>query len=149
MTDAQTTPVVTETGETPTADTSVTPEGNQGLVEVRDRYRGERDSAREALTAAEARIVKLQRAEIERLAEGALSHPADVFTLSGNDVADYLNDGGEVDPEKVAADVAAILAERPGMGKIPPAIDPSQGHGSPLPKGTPSFAAMIHSAARR
>lgn len=39
----------------------------------------------------------------------------DLFSLSGNEVADYLTDSGEVDTEKVAADVAAVLAERPGL----------------------------------
>ena len=59
----------------------------------------------------------MQRAEVERLAADDLTHPADLFTLSGNELADYLTEDGDVDVEKVAADVAAILAERPGLQK--------------------------------
>ena len=121
---------------------------NRGLVEARDRYRVERDTARGALAAAEARIVQLQRAEVERLASDSLSHAEDLLTLSGNDVSYYLTESGEVDADKVAADVAAILAERPGLRKQAPAFDPSQGHGGRTPKAAPaepSFADLFKS----
>ncbi|MGU3586055.1 hypothetical protein ACLBYD_23170 [Rhodococcus sp. C26F] len=70
--------------------------------------------------------------------------PGDLFSLSGNELADYLDDDGNVDPEKVAADVVAVLTERPGLRKNAPAFDPTQGTGGGKPKpGEPSLAAMI------
>lgn len=87
------------------------------------KYRGQ-------LRDAEARIERMQRAEIERLAGESLAMPGDLFSLSGNDVADYLNDNGDVDPAKVDADLAAILTERPGLKRPAPAADRSQGLGA-------------------
>ncbi|KUI26557.1 hypothetical protein AU196_02795 [Mycobacterium sp. IS-1742] len=88
----------------------------------------------------------MQRAEVERLASDALSHPADLFSLSSNELADYLTEDGDVDAEKVAADVAAVLAERPGLRKNAPAFDPSQGRGGqPAAKPTPSWGALLKS----
>lgn len=106
------------------------PKDNAGLVEARDRYRGERDTARQELSAAHERIARLQRAEVERLAGASLSHAEDLFSLSGNDVADYLTEVGDVDPAKVAADIEAILSERPGLRRPVPASDRSQGLGT-------------------
>lgn len=107
------------------------------------RYRVERNEAREALATARARIERMQRAEVERLAADKLSHPADLFSLSGNELADYLTQDGDVDAEKVAADVAAILAERPGLRRNTPGYDPTQGYGGRPPKGSPSFADLM------
>ncbi|UEL35033.1 hypothetical protein KTR60_10000 [Rhodococcus sp. C1] len=132
-----------------------TDSGNAGTPEVENgprkdnreaRYRTERNAARGELATAAARIERMQRAEVERLAADAgLSHASDVFTLSGNGPADYLDDDGNVDPARVAADVAAVLTERPGLRKKAPVFDPSQGFGGP-PKPQPeepSLAAMI------
>jgi hypothetical protein len=109
------------------------------------RYRVERNEAREALATAEARIAQFQRAEVERLASESLAMPGDLLTLSGNELSEYLDDDGNVDPEKVAADVAVILAERPGIGKAHPrAFDPTQGHGGRHPsKQAPSWGALF------
>lgn len=117
---------------------TVTPEGvgsgeqNQGLVEARDRYRSERDAARE-------QVARFQLAEVERLAAESLAMPGDLFSLSGNTLADYLGEDGNVDPDKVAADVAAIVAERPGLLKPQPirGYDPSQGRGGREPQAAP------------
>ncbi|MBS1692270.1 MAG: hypothetical protein JST91_08615 [Actinobacteria bacterium] len=116
----------------------------QGLVAARDRYRAERDASREELATAQARIATYQRAEIERLASQSLAYPSDLFTLSGNDVTDYTDDAGAIDPAKVAADVAAILAERPGLTKLSPVIDPTQGHGSRTPApAQPTWGSLL------
>lgn len=109
------------------------------------RYRVERNGARAALEAAQQRITRYQRAEVERLASGGMSHPADLFSLSGNAVADYLNDDGEVDAEKVAADVAVVLAERPGLRKMSPGYDPSQGLGGNPPKPKLGWGELLNS----
>ncbi|MCD5421383.1 hypothetical protein LRS71_17765 [Rhodococcus pyridinivorans] len=121
-----------------------TDSGTDGLREARDRYRTERDASRQELTAAQARIERMQRAEVERVAGEYLAMPGDLFSLSGNELADYLDDDGNVDPEKVTTDVAAVLTERPGLRKNAPAFDPTQGTGGGKPKpGEPSLAAMI------
>jgi hypothetical protein len=99
---------------------------------------------RTQLREAEARVAQLQRAEVERLASDGLSHPADLFSLSGNELADYLTESGDVDAEKVAADVAAILAERPGLRKQTPGYDPTQGYGGKPPaKAKPTWGALF------
>ena len=85
----------------------------------------------------------LQRAEIERLASAGLSHPTDLFTLSGNELADYLTDAGTVDAEKVAADVAAILQERPGLKPLSPAYDRTQGMSGNPGKSAPTWDALL------
>lgn len=124
------------------------PEGDdpsKGLIEARDRYRAERDQATTERDALAARVTGYQRSEVERLAGERLAHPSDVFTLSGNDVADYLDDDGNVDPDKVAADVAAILTERPGLVKRSPYSDPSQGLGGSNPKSQPSWGDVFAS----
>lgn len=137
-------PASTESDETPPAGVTIPESGSQGLVEARNRYRGERDSAREERDALAGRVERMQRTEIERLAADALAHPSDLFTLSGNTPADYLTDDGDVDPDKVAADVAAVIAERPGLGKHAPAFDPSQGlGGKPRPKQVPTWSALL------
>ncbi|UTT48921.1 hypothetical protein [Rhodococcus gordoniae] len=116
----------------------------QGLREARDRYRTERDASRQELTAAQARIERMQRAEVERVAGEHLAMPGDLFSLTGNELADYLDDDGNVDPERVAADAVAVLTERPGLRKNAPAFDPTQGTGGRKPKREePSLAAMI------
>ncbi|MGJ6125973.1 hypothetical protein QN239_25690 [Mycolicibacterium sp. Y3] len=139
-------PASTEIDEHTDPGTPVTPDVNKSLAEANARYLRERDEAREAVAAAETRLSQLQRNEIERLAAERLSHPADVFTLSGNDVVDYLDENGNVDPYKVAADVGAIIAERPGMSKHARAYDPSQGawsEPSTVP-AEPAFVDLFH-----
>lgn len=121
------TDIVTETAEVPEAGPEGQPDVNAGLVEARDRYRTERDSAREELTAAAARIEQLQRAEIERLAD-KLAEPADLFTLGGVTVADLRDADGNVDPELVSKAVAGVLDTRPGLRRTR-AVDPTQGQG--------------------
>ena len=89
------------------------------------------------------RIARMQRAEVERLASAHLSHPEDLLTLSGNDVTDYLTESGDIDPEKVAADVEAILAERPGLKPLSRAVDRTQGLGNATIPAKPSWSAVL------
>lgn len=76
------------TTETPEVDatTEEAPKGNREA-----RYRTERNTAREELATANARVERMQRADVERLASEHLSMPSDLFSLSGNELADYLN----------------------------------------------------------
>jgi hypothetical protein len=135
-----------EAGATGTQENgSQTPDPAKGLTEARDRYRLERDSAREEAATANARVEQMQRAEVEWLASEHLPMPADLFRFSGNELADYLTESGDVDADKVAADIAAVLEERPGLRKNAPAFDPSQGHGGHLGKKSPTFADLLKS----
>lgn len=132
---------MSETTETTTETLEVdatTEEPQKGNKEA--RYRVERNAAREELVAAQERIRAMNRREVERLAADGLSVPADLFSLSGNELADYLTEDGDVDTEKVAADVAAVLAERPGLRKNAPAFDPSQALGGAPPKVEPQWS---------
>ncbi|MCV7150681.1 hypothetical protein [Mycolicibacterium pyrenivorans] len=119
--------------------------GNEKPMPREQRYRLQLREAEGQRDALQARVDAMNRREVERLAADGMSHPADLFSLSGNDLADYLTEDGDVDAEKVAADVAAILAERPGLRKMTPGYDPSQGLGGRPPKGSPSFGDLLKS----
>jgi hypothetical protein len=131
-------------GSTESQTTEVdTPDPSKGLAEARDKYLAQRDEARAERDALTERVAQFQRAEVERLAAEHLSMPGDLFSLSGNEIGDYLNEDGNVDPDKVAADVAAMLAERPGLNKRALSfVDPSQGLGGPS-KPTPTWADLL------
>jgi hypothetical protein len=132
----ETTTEITEVAET----TEEAPKANKEA-----RYRVERNEARGERDTLAQRVEQMQRAEVERLASEHLPMPADLFSFSGNELADYLTEAGDVDAEKVAADIAAVLAERPGLRKNAPAFDPSQGHGGHLGKKSPTFADLLKS----
>ena len=103
------------------------------------RFRQERNEARDERDALAVRVERYHRAEIERLAADAgLAMGTDLF-VNGNGVADYLTEDGDVDADAVAADVAAVLAERPRLGKNAPAHDPSLGLGGGKAKHQPSW----------
>ncbi|MGV0906977.1 hypothetical protein [Mycobacterium novum] len=149
-----TTPITdTQAGSVPPAgDQTSTPEGNDTgepdngsqRPKREARYRVERNEARAERDALAQRVEQFQRAEVERLAAETMSQPADLFSLSGNALADYLTEDGDVDPDKVAADVAALLAERPGLRKQSPPLDPSQGSGGqPVAKREPTWGALL------
>jgi hypothetical protein len=137
----------------------VTPESLRGGAEAdapkgnkEARYRVERNEARTERDALAQRVERMQRAEVERLAADGLSHPADLFSLSGNAMADYLTQDGDVDADKVAADVAAILAERPGLQKpkFPAGYDPTQGYGGTRQtKREPTLADLFKGSTRQ
>ena len=135
-------PTDTPDSDTGPGDTAEAPEGANPSREAA-RWRTQFREAEAALAAAQARIDTLHRLDIERLAGATLSHPTDLFSLSGNEPADYVDpDTGLVDAEKVAADCAAILLERPGMRKPDPASDRSQGLSAPV-KSEPTWEAMF------
>lgn len=108
------------------------------------RYRVERNEARQALSAAEARIEAMQSREVERLAGAHLAQPGDLLTLSGKTLADFLDENGEVDAELVAEVAADVLAARPGLRPNARAVDPSQGTGNDGPrKVAPSWGDLF------
>ena len=115
--------------------------GNREAAKYRVRAR----EAETALEAAQKRIEQLQRLDIERVAAESLSAPVD-FWLSNNQVADYLDDSGNVDVARVRADTKLLVTERPGLRKPSPATDPTQGSGYGTPgKGQPTFGDLFKS----
>ncbi|MDM3898712.1 hypothetical protein KN246_21080 [Mycobacterium intracellulare] len=105
---------------------SEAPRGNREA-----RYRVERNEAREALAAAQARIDGLLTAEVHHLAD-ELAQPSDLFEVGQVTLVDLLDEAGNIDSEAVAESVAALIADRPGLAKHPrqPVYDPHQGLGN-------------------
>jgi hypothetical protein len=60
----------------------------------------------------------MQRAEIERLASEHMVKSADLWVL-GTDLGALLSEDGQVDVDKVAGTVEAIVAERPTWSRNP------------------------------
>ncbi|MDV6310264.1 hypothetical protein R4227_22265 [Gordonia amicalis] len=140
-------PQIDADGVSPDSGASGTPEADIGSQRVNKeaRYRVERNEARTERDALAERVQRMQRTEVERVAGEHLAQAGDLFTLSGKDLAEYLTESGDVDTAKVSTDVAALLAERPGLRKSAPAFDPTQGTGGP-PKPmapTPSWGTMF------
>lgn len=128
--------------EAPPADDDPTEEPDDGgadpgkeAARYRRRLRdteGERDTL-------SGRLERMQRREVERLATDRLAVPADVLTYGGTDLADLLDDAGDVDPARVQAAVAATLEQRPGLARPVPRRMPDFGggqRGEPIDTGT-------------
>jgi hypothetical protein len=108
------------------------------------RYRVERNEARAERDELAQRVETLLTREAERVAAQHLAEPADLFTLGGVTVRDLLDERGDIDPEKVDAVATQILGTRPGLSRLAPATDPSQGHGgTPEPKTELSWGALL------
>jgi len=109
-----------------------TGQGGNEAARYRRRLR-EAEGQRDAVTAERdglaQRVERMQRADVERLAStGGLAAPADLWALGGVELAELLDDDGEVDAEAVAEAVAGVLEARPGLrGRRRPAPDRSQG----------------------
>jgi len=147
-TNEETTTVVDspDTISEPSADsTAEAPEGANPNAEAA-RYRVRAREAETALAAAQARIEQLHRLDIERIAGESLSMPVD-FWLSNNQTSDYVDpDTGLVDADRVREDAKILLTERPGLRKLSPAVDRSQGSGNVAPgKSAPTFGDLLKS----
>ena len=88
------------------------------------KYRRQLRESQSHAEALQVRVEAMQRADVERLAATDLQTPADLW-LTGPDLADLLDEAGDVDPEKVKTTVAAVLEQRPGWARPdgPPAFD--------------------------
>lgn len=143
----------TETGaESSAAERTDSSEGNDGREIPKGnreaRYRTERNEARAQRDALVQRIEQLQTRELERIASKSLSNPADLLTLSGKTLADFVGDDGELDAELIAETVNDVLGSRPGLRPPTPAHDRSQGYGSQVEKAQPSWDSFLEGATR-
>lgn len=120
------------------------PEGDGPKANKEARYRVERNEARTERDALAQRVETLLTREAERVASKHLAEPADLFTLTGKTVKDFVGEDGELDTEAVVQAANDLLGSRPGLGKHSGAFDPSQGHGGgPSPKPEPSWDVFL------
>lgn len=128
------TPAVPGDGPTGAETPQDEPKGNREA-----KYRVERNEAREALTAAQARIEALQLREVERLSSD-LAQPGDLLSLGEHSLADLLDAAGDVDSAAVAEAVAALIESRPGLARNLRvlATDRSQGSGGDSSPDSPT-----------
>jgi hypothetical protein len=93
------------------------------LKEFEDRDKSEAEKAAERAAGAEKRIqVLLDRAvkaEVRALAVADFADPADAIAFL--DLSAYADDDGEIDSERIKADLADLLERKPHLAKKPPA----------------------------
>lgn len=102
-----------EPGAAPEPPTGIidAPEPTEGTEAAKYRRRlRQAEAQRDGLSA---RVEHLQRAEVERLVTGRLANPTDTWLLAGDDLAQFCDDDGNIDPELVDAFVVATVADRP------------------------------------
>lgn len=75
----------------------------------------------------QARITALQRQQVERLASERLAVGADLFDIGGADLANLLNDDGDLDETAVTAALDELLKERPRLERTRPPQNFGQG----------------------
>lgn len=125
-----------------------TPEtGNREAAKYRTRLReaeAERDTVRGELDTAHATVERLQRALVETTVASDLVDPADLWRHGGVEVSELLADDGTPDPEKVAAVVSDILAERRHLARPrTPRPDMTQGGTGTPPAPADPVAAFL------
>lgn len=108
------------------------------------RYRVERNEARAERDALAERIERMQTRELERIAGEQISNPADLLALSGRSLADFIGEDGELEAEAVTVAATELLSTRPGLRKLTPGYDPTQGYGgNRRPKRELSWGALL------
>lgn len=121
------------------------------LAKVRREAAGLRGRLRDTEAERDAlaeRVAHLQRAEVARLASGTLAEGGDIW-IAGVELAEVLNEDGNVDPDLVAAAAERVVAERPHWrSKFVPRGAPDNSN-KPEP-GTPEwgqFLSKLHAGA--
>lgn len=100
-----------ETGGNTTGETGGS-EHNREAAKYRRQLR-QTEAERDALRA---RVQTWQQRHVEAIAAEHLAQPGDLLGLGGHQLADLLDEHGEVDPGKVRAATLALVAARPGLG---------------------------------
>jgi hypothetical protein len=133
--------------EAPAEETPAVEETND-VAALRREAAGHRVKAREAVEqrdALAARVETYLRREVERLAAEHLAQGEDVFLSV--ELADLLDEDGEVDAAKVDAAAAKIVSTRPGLAAERSSFDGGVRRIQAAPG--PSFADSFRKAARR
>lgn len=112
------------------------PEGRGGNAEAA-RYRTQLRAAEAERDTLAARVDALHRSAVERLVADRLAAPADLFDVGQADLADLLDDDGNLDAAAVDQHVADLLATRPGLARDagPRRLDLGQGVRGSTPGG--------------
>jgi hypothetical protein len=97
-----------------------TADSGKEAAKYRRRLR-ETEAERDTLTE---RLTTLQRSEAERLAAAALTDGADLWR-EGTELADLLDDDGNIDPDKVTAAATSVSHAHPHWRKREPAAPPA------------------------
>lgn len=101
--------------------------------------------AEQAEQRAQQLIDRTVKAEIRAAAASSFADPSDAAAFL--DTTAYVGEDGDVDADKIKADLADLLKRKPHLGKTPerkgPRPDPSQGA---KPGGTPDLKAQIADA---
>lgn len=125
---------VRNTDTEPVADSLELPQNLDQARNLRSENKNLRQrmkAAEEGLQQASARLLAMQRAEVERLAASELIDPADLWTAHA-DVDGFLTDDGTIDPQRVTEAAQAITTVKPHLAaekKIgpPPTNRPVEG----------------------
>jgi hypothetical protein len=155
----------TETASEPPAESTPSPASEDGHEAVRDPDARER--SREAagyrvrLREAEATLAerdgvivglreevdRLHRAEAERLAGDALASPSDLWLVA--ELAEFRDDAGRLDAEKITAKVEDVVRERPAWRRMrTPSFD--GGARAPIPEQrAPGLSDLLKPETRR
>ncbi|WP_372411082.1 hypothetical protein [Streptomyces luteireticuli] len=101
------------TGEaaTPPAESPVADPGQSAPNDDRTAL----EEAHSRLEAAQKRIDAMLSREIEHQVKQRLEVPSDLFDLGKHEVADLLDDSGDVDSEKIKTAIDALLKARPNL----------------------------------
>lgn len=138
------------------ADSSATADDSSADTDDSGKLRKEAARYRRSLRDAEAerdglrgRLDVLQRAEVERIATGddGLARADDLW-LSGANLAELLDDNGNVDHGRVREAVAAILVDRPHWRRAAP-VGFDGGVRQPAPAAGVSMQQLLQGGKRR
>ena len=125
------------------------------VAEFEQAQLSEQERTANELAAAQKRAEQLQertvRAEIKAAAADVFADPDDAAAFLH--LADYVDDDGDVDSERIKADLADLLKRKPHLGKTPEARRPapdrhqgSSGNGRPPSDPAAQFAGWLHGA---
>ena len=113
-----------------TPDVSDAAQDAPGAAGEAARYRRRLREAEQQRDGLSERLQRLQRRDVERLAGERLSVAADLFEIGRVELAELLDDDGDVAPAKVAAALDQLLTDRPGLAQPGPVRWPDSGQGT-------------------
>lgn len=139
-----------EVGITDTAEQNDTPpdaEHESSNGEAAKRRRQLREAQTELATVRD-QLTTYQRRHAEQALADVLANPADLFDIGSANLADYLDDNGDIRTDELRAAAAALIEQRPQLGAnyIPPMptnYDSGQGVRSHSAPGGASWSEVL------